>query len=366
MKTFKLFLRSLINNEAAVEGGRTRPWWLAIIMIFVSLILSLIPTLVTSLKKDGSDFINGSYVYGYDVAMEAFIKDTNEKDLHLVVKESETGKYLDLDKATWDAAYPTTNTYGMNRYAHLNSNNTIDFEVYYVDEIITQEHLDHITKAIVEEDKTENRAVSFVLFGKTTYISSLYSLTSTTAKGTVYCDYKYFDVDYDFTTMCNVKIGDKEVTPLTVDRSNAKEYRSYCLAYWNSIKGVYSIGFKQNKFTSLWQTLLLMFGINLGITIFMGLMIFILTRGKNNPFRIYTFWETQKIAYWAAPAPTVIAMILGFFLSSFATVTYPLVMGLRIMWLSMRTLRPENATPVTTQDVKKDEPKEVKVKSVKQ
>ena len=366
MKTFKLFLRSLINNEAAVEGGRTRPWWLAIIMIFVSLILSLIPTLVTSLNKNGSDFINGNYVYGYDVAMEAFVKDTNEKNLHLVVKESETGKYLDLDKAAWDVAYPTKNSYDMNRYAHLNSDNAIDFEVYYVNEVITQEHLDHIVNALVNGE-VQKRSVSFVLFGKTTFISSLYSLTSTTAKGTVYCDYNYFEVGYDFTTMCNVKIGDKEVTPLTINRADPKEYKAYVGAYWDSIKGVYTTGFKTNKITSLWQTLLLMFGINLGVTVFMGLMIFILTRGKNNPFRIYTFWETQKIAYWATPAPTVIAMVLGFFLSSFATVTYPLVLGLRIMWLSMRTLRPENATPVTTQDVKtKDEPKEVKVKKAKQ
>ena len=108
-----------------------------------------------------------------------------------------------------------------------------------------------------------------------------------------------------------------------------------------------------------------MFGVNVGLTVFMGIMLFILTRGKNNPFRIYSFWETQKIAYWASPSPSVIGMAMGFLLASFAQVTFPLVMGLRVMWLSMRTLRPENANEVTTMDYHDKDVVTVNAKPVK-
>ena len=97
----------------------------------------------------------------------------------------------------------------------------------------------------------------------------------------------------------------------------------------------------------------------------MGLMVFLLTRGKTNPFRIYTFWDCQKIAYWAVPAPSVISLALGFFMSNFALVSFALVVGLRVMWLSMRTLRPENANDVTTAEYNSKEVKTVKAKPVK-
>ena len=46
MKNFKLVLKSLVNNEACVEGGRHRPWWIAIILFFLSMIIALVPIFV--------------------------------------------------------------------------------------------------------------------------------------------------------------------------------------------------------------------------------------------------------------------------------------------------------------------------------
>jgi maltodextrin utilization protein YvdJ len=66
-----------------------------------------------------------------------------------------------------------------------------------------------------------------------------------------------------------------------------------------------------------------------------------MTRGKSNPFRVYTFWECQKIAYWASLAPAILAMILSFSLPAYAMIYYIFFYGMRIMWMSMRSLRPQ-------------------------
>ena len=91
-----------------------------------------------------------------------------------------------------------------------------------------------------------------------------------------------------------------------------------------------------------WKTTLIYFGVYAGLMFFLGLMVFLLTRGKNNPFSSLNFWVCQKIAWWSAFSPAVLGMILGFVLSgnTIGSMAFVLLASLRIMWLSMRQLRP--------------------------
>ena len=72
----------------------------------------------------------------------------------------------------------------------------------------------------------------------------------------------------------------------------------------------------------------------------MGLLMFLLTRGKNNPNRGLTFWITCKISAWIDFTPGLLAMILGFIWPAAAGLGYIVLIGLRTMWLSMRQLNP--------------------------
>ncbi|MEG2052748.1 MAG: hypothetical protein RRZ92_02150, partial [Bacilli bacterium] len=84
----------------------------------------------------------------------------------------------------------------------------------------------------------------------------------------------------------------------------------------------------------------IMLGINAGIVLLMGLMFFILTRGKANPYRSYTFWECMKISFWSMLSPAILSLVFGFFLTQFATLIFVLIFGVRAMWLSMKQLKP--------------------------
>ena len=48
-----------------------------------------------------------------------------------------------------------------------------------------------------------------------------------------------------------------------------------------------------------WKVVGIASAVAIGMTVIMGTIIFLVTRGKNSPFRHYTFWETQKAGYWA-------------------------------------------------------------------
>jgi maltodextrin utilization protein YvdJ len=74
----------------------------------------------------------------------------------------------------------------------------------------------------------------------------------------------------------------------------------------------------------------------------MGLMIFLLTRGKKNIFHIYTFGDCEKIAAWSMVSPALLSLILGFIFTDYAMMFFIILLGLRVMWLSMKQLRPAN------------------------
>ena len=276
----------------------------------------------------------------------------------MVIADSESGHYLNVTQEAWDNHFTYTNKNGLHAFHHENGDGVTDFEVYYVDGQITNATIEAITTWKEADDSTVKRSASFIIYGKYTYICYLYALNSSTAKATMYGDYKTYEVGYNFKNLAVFE----DLTKANAD--TPAKYKAYTEGVWSNWKKYFNDGYHANKMKALWQTTLIMFAINFGITIFMGAMMFILTRGKNNPFRVFNFWETQKMAYWAVPTPAILGMVLGFIIKNFAQVTFPLVLGLRVMWLAMRTLRPENATPELVAPYEKPS-KEEKVKTVK-
>lgn len=98
--------------------------------------------------------------------------------------------------------------------------------------------------------------------------------------------------------------------------------------------------------TVTWTQTGIIAAVNAGIVLLMGLVVFLLTRGKNNPNRGIKFQQCFNIAYWSTATPALIALILGFWLSQYQVMLFVMTFGFRIMWLSMKTLSPNNP-PVT-------------------
>ena len=330
MKNLKLILRSLISNHACIEGGRKKPWYFAIIMVFFSMILALVPIFVQTITRQG-DSIVSSNSYELDVASERFLENARDNGIEMVVKN----KQLIVDEEKWNATYLDKDPSGNYCYVHYHKDAVsgiefADLGVYYVPEVkLTDEKLNLITtfpdNVNVDEQgnpKRANRNYSFMLFTEKRVIVYVYAAAKTSGQsiGTIYGDYENLEEGYSINSILT---------------ENSKDT-------WENWKFFFRKAYDNNRLKLTWQTTLMMFGINAGITIFMGFMLWVLTRGKNN-LRWFGLWETQKIVYWTSISPAILTTGLGFLISSFSQVMFPLLLGVRIMWLSMKLLRPENA-----------------------
>ncbi len=342
-------MKSLINNDACIEGGRTKRWFFAIIFAVLSLVLAVLPIMVTSLQAQGSDFTAGNYLYNYDNAIVAFSDSLADNNLSMVVSEDANGRFLAVDKSQWEAAY-TANAY--KQYVHLNNDSKVDFEVYYT-EAVGQEFVDYYT--LVSQNKSPidgswreaadtARSTSYLIFGRERMVGQLFQPGNTTALSGVSGDYLKLDLGFDFKSLATVEIDG--VTYVTSHDDKFSEpngflsidaYRRQIQNKWND---VYDAVYYNTKMVTARDSTLIMIGVDALLIFFMGLMIFILTRGKRNPFRIYTFWETQKIAYWASFTPSLLALIFGFIFTEYAVMIFVMLIGVRIMWMSMKSLKP--------------------------
>ena len=356
MKKFKLVLKSLINNDACIEGGRKNPWWIGVLMFFVAMVLALVPIFSQTISKKGSEFIT-SNSDGFEVGAQRFIEDINDRGLILEIKEDGKDKYLSLDQKTWDEAYTYTDSRYYHAYNHLNENGKTDLEVFYI-ENITKNDVNYILNDVsMEEGVFLPRTTSVLILSQKEYYAARYVLDSTSTRATTSGDYKHFETGYRLNYLNIVHIDG-----VAYDHHSISEdkYNVYQAGIWDNWVFFFNQGYLYTRGQLTWKTTLIMFGINVGITIFMGLMIFILTRGKYNPFKIYTIFDCMLIACWASLAPAILAVPFGFLIKSFSQVIYPLLLGVRVMWLSMKSLRPDytnqgqqqNSKQVKTVDVK--------------
>ena len=94
------------------------------------------------------------------------------------------------------------------------------------------------------------------------------------------------------------------------------------------------------KITNTWGMSGIYLGVFFGVEVLMGFIMWLLTRGKNNPNNYYSPWLTMKIQGRLGLAPGIITAIVGLFLTSYAPIIFISTIGLRVMWISMKELRP--------------------------
>ncbi|HPM07968.1 MAG TPA: hypothetical protein PLL60_04210, partial [Bacilli bacterium] len=234
----------------------------------------------------------------------------------------------------------------------LNNDSKVDFEVYYTN-TIGQDFIDYYT--LVSQNKSPidgswreaedtARSTSYLIFGRQRMVGQLFQPGNTTAISGVSGDYLKLELGFDFKSTATIDIdGATYVTSHDAKFSEPNgylkvdEYYRQVQSRWNDI---YDAVYYNTKMMTARDSTLIMLGVDALLIFFMGLMIFILTRGKRNPFRIYTFWETQKISYWASFTPSLLALIFGFIFTEYAVMIFVMLIGVRIMWMSMKSLKP--------------------------
>lgn len=356
--------KSLFSNQAAIDGASNSAWWIAAIFLVFSVFIPLIPNYVTLDKQYGASFISSAtydldrglanatvelkkdgYRFEVEGGKMSFYKGEDEVDLSNEPTEDYTPtpiySFVRTNaeaKQTYSLQVYITARKGSNLINMINGNKKKNIvglvNTQYESGSLTPRKYDEESVAKYTAEGTTFYTPNFIVFTPNTMAAALYKAgTTTKAKNT--------QGGLDWT---NTEKGDLleamlgGINPTDFSNINNEQIASI----YKNWKGTFNETFIRQKNQTKWNTVLIYLGVYAGLIVFLGFMIFLLTRGKNNPFRNLNFWICQKIAWWSAASPAILGLILGFVLSGnmIGSMAFVLLASLRIMWLSMRQLRP--------------------------
>ena len=369
LKTKNILVNSfkgIISNQACIDNGKEAPWWLAILFLLFAIIIPLIPNYVAMNNAYGSNFLgNGYWDTDRGLANTALTLKKDGKELkvesnHLYYYEG--GAKVDLNPLDDEIQlYQDTAT--------IDAKTEIKFTTYYtakvgkglntlVSTLKAKTYRVGSTTPITKDDddwKTaEKYTPSFMVLTPNTVRMYIYKYHSTKAAATA-------PEVFNWGTTPNCDLVERLLTPLTKVKDKDGNYvygqtttevannvsitnlptevKSKVLTVW---KQIFNETYTNYKEVSKWNNTLIYLGVYAGLMLFLGLMIFLLTRGKNNPFRVLNFWVCQKIGYFLSFTPAVLALIVGFIFSTniIGQMAFIMLISLRVMWASMRQLRP--------------------------
>ena len=346
-RTVRNLFGSIIKNDSAIDGAKTAPWWIALILFIVGSFLPIIPIMVNASRTYGASFISGT-TYGYEQGLATCGLSLKAESYELNVKNHEliaTKEGNELTQTWVEDADLTPVSY----YNTVSSGVTMrSLNVYYSDRPKsgkTKTINDMIktiesTKYVLNTDKVYDSETdgdaqtyipSYLILIKTGMYSKIYKHNTATSGSSTYTGLDWKHVDD-----CNLLDVVNNVPNIEANLLDAR-YVNGVLENW---KVIFNKAYQTQKTNSFWFSSGLYYGIYLVLGVFMGLMMFLLTRGKNNPNRGLTFFVTCKIDAWITFTPAVLGMILGFIWSAAAGLGFIVLIGLRTMWLSMRQLSP--------------------------
>ena len=332
---------TLLSNNAVVKAGRNYTWIVPLLLGILSAVIALIPSFVGSMTTDpGKSFI-GTNSYGIENGLVLFTNDLNQANPELeftVVDKKINVKGMNNDIITYNIADTgDTDTHPTPRYA---------FEVFYNDpaaEITDNEFVTRITKNcnpytntpradIVDANAEDLYRTNFMVFCKETLIFGKYPRNKSSNGTRITVRYDGVEDGYNFKDMGKLPEG---VVVGSLEATNAIRLN------WQNFV---TKGYESTKVTTAWSTAGIMLGVNVGVILLFGFVIWLMTRGKMNPFRTVKVIEGFKMAGWAALTPSLLSMF-GFLLQSYASFIFIFLFGIRIMWMSMRALRPYDTAP---------------------
>ena len=63
LASFVPYFRTLYSNDACIECGTKKPWYWAIIIFIVSILVAMIPLTVSASKQTGATYLSGNTIY---------------------------------------------------------------------------------------------------------------------------------------------------------------------------------------------------------------------------------------------------------------------------------------------------------------
>ena len=342
---------TLINNEMCIKAGREYPWYTPIILAVCSVLITLVPSFVNTMRVNmGESVLGTSSVSGIENGLANFQSILKAADAS--VKITDEGKLV-VSEAAKEAVYNAGT--GDDRYYEYKDSVTDEpiLRVQFSSDLVNSSYLDALSKNTIKSSTTVTNSegvtsevpdavsttyrVSILVFKDTGFSMAVYNRRISVSTNSTSALVNY---SYD-------RLAGKDLLALTPSISFTDSPAEYVAAVKKNYQEFITLGYETTKINLAWRNVGILAGINAGVILLLGLVLFLVTRGKRNPYRVITFWQCQKIGYWAAPAPAILALGLGFLLastsglSSLSMFMFLFLYGLRIMWTSMKAFSPQ-------------------------
>lgn len=357
--TLKNVFGSLINNQRSIDGAKNNPWWIAIIMFILGIFLPVIPMMVQAGKTYGSSFLDGT-TYGYEVTMTKATQDLKAQGFEFTVDgKGELIAYK--NEAGYEVQYLVDGegqSTGIEKpvYEYINStNNQISLQVYWsprtniqplYDALNAQKYQTGTSKlGLVEDDPaTEDvdeaavatyYAPSYTILYPNGIISVLKKNNTTEIATYSYLgnNWKHFEN--------GTKVLEKALNVEMDDAKKVVTNKEYNAAVMKNWAGIYDVAYTDQKTSTFWAQTGIYTGIYAAISLFMGLMLWLLTRGKRNMFNYLKLHTCLAIDAYNSVACGILGLVLGFIFKNYSMMFFIILIGLRTMWMSMKQLRPQ-------------------------
>ena len=327
------FFRTLYKNDAIVSVATSTKWFWSIILFVLSAIISVIPITVQTSQTQGNTYINGGVSDAFCYGLDDYVNNSTDEQSVIFTKDGL------LDGATKNSqrynSFYMQGDASKNVYKPLfsyerNGSNMLD--IYVVSD--ATEAGDMELKGSLEELKYI-RTSSFILFTRNAVYSRTYK--SSTASTSLSGNFNHLVEAFPSLEGRNT-FSLKDV--LTNNVSTTASISEKQDAYLDNFKKFSDYAYIDQRTKQTWVSFGIYIGINGGLMLIMGLVTFLMTRGKNNPNKSIKFLECFSMAFWAGLSPALLSLILGFLVPSFGMMTFLMFYSFRIMFLSMKHLRP--------------------------
>lgn len=309
------WLRSLINNGVCKELG-IRYWGISILVFFVSIFISALPTLTTEATRNGSSAISGTSNDIIAEALLSYVDDAESNDLTIV-----DHKMSSVGNSTNSLVYTYTKD-------NIGSASNYRLDIYFLN--TSEGNPDMNTQITSIRDNNPNLQ-STIFFGTSTYQISVINPSTLQTTAATTGGYNHMDDISSFKDYIKEGISSSDA-PISEKRE----------VYLSNFYEFTDLGYLDIRGQTVGIYTGIILGVNAGITLIVVLIFFLMSRGKNNPNRTLKFYHCMGIGFHSTLSPALISMIVGYLMGgafTYMTLIYVMCYGFRAMYLSMKYLR---------------------------
>lgn len=352
METLKFILKSLFSNGEVATKGKKQKWVLTFIIMLVSLILAILPSTITELKTNGSNYISNYESY---YVSDGLVNFSNQylKDGKLVLKINENNE-LDVSKSFDSLESKKTASFKFNdktenvSYAEVKStNNETILVVSYIDKKMddSTSYIESLEKAIYlnnieikteNEEETASAKVTNSLFFfkdglKLNIVKSNTSVSFT--KNETTNEYEYTGSVQSYTSVKGSYSG------VSTYKNLSELYTSNINDTENHWKTFFNEAYKPLKKDRIISVTVLYLALDVVAVVVMIFTTFIMSRFKSSLCDKLSIGDAFKYVVFLSLTPGILAFVVGYIMPSFAPVSFFTFLAFRCIFFNTKLTR---------------------------